>query len=185
MCSVIMFYYFWLEKVSMVPIPIISLFVTQIRWVLVGLTKGGLSVGRRPKILRNVLRRLGNETRQCQAGVECHVSGHQFLVSLRATLILGWMSVSDGKNDPVSGVDNTPFMGLTSKPGAFTLPVMTYLTVSMVTVPCTKCIKRLCKQQYSLHTSGASELGPSRRGAFYGLYLFFFSILFSPRKVST
>ncbi len=33
--------------------------------------------------------------------------------------------------------------------------------------------------------SVALFLGPSRRGAFYGLYLFFFSISFSPRKVST
>ncbi len=29
-----------------------------------------------------------------------------------------------------------------------------------------------------------NELGPSRRGTFYGLYMFLFSILFRPRKVS-
>ncbi len=34
-------------------------------------------------------------------------------------------------------------------------------------------------------TNCLSLLGPSPRGAFYGLYPFFFSISFSPRKVST
>ena len=73
--------------------------------------KGGLSVGRRLEILRNVRRRLGNKTVSVglKWSVKCRAIKSE--CRCRATLILGWMSVSDGKNGSVSGVENTPFMG--------------------------------------------------------------------------
>ncbi len=75
-----------------------------------------MSVGRRLEILRNVWRRLGNEivSVRLKWSVKCRVteSGCQCW----ATLILGLMSVSDGKNGPVSGVGNTPFMGPKFRP---------------------------------------------------------------------
>ena len=73
--------------------------------------KGGLSVGRRPEILHNVRRRLGNETVcvELKWSVKCRVTISE--CRCQATLIFGWMSVSNGKNGPVSGVGNTPFRG--------------------------------------------------------------------------
>ncbi len=78
---------------------------------LKGPVKGGLSVRRRLKILHNVWRRLGNETVSVglKWSVKCRVTNYE--CGCRATLILGRMSVSDGKKGPVSGVGNTPFMG--------------------------------------------------------------------------
>ena len=73
--------------------------------------KGGLSGGRWPKVLRNVWRRLGNET--VSVGLKWRVKcrGTKSECQCRATLVLGWMLVSDGKNGTVSSVGNTPFMG--------------------------------------------------------------------------
>ncbi len=69
---------------------------------ITGLMKGDLNVGRRLEILRNVRRRLGYET------VYEAVGGQKE----RMSKLLGQsMSVSDGKNDPVSDVRNTPFVG--------------------------------------------------------------------------
>ena len=81
------------------------------RGLFIGLMKGGLSVGCRLKILHNVRRRLGNETVSVglKWSVKCRISNSE--CQCRPTLILGWMSVPDGKNGLVSGVGNTPFMG--------------------------------------------------------------------------
>ena len=91
-------------------------FDTSVNFLLVptvelGPKKGSLSVWRRLKILRNVRRRLGNDTVSVglKCSVKCWVTNAECWC--RATLILGWMSVTDGKNGPVSGVGNTPFMG--------------------------------------------------------------------------
>ena len=75
--------------------------------------KGGLKVGCRLEILCNVRSRLGNETVSVglKWGVKCRATKSE--CRCRATLILGCMSVSDGKNGSVSDVWNTPFMGPT------------------------------------------------------------------------
>ncbi len=54
---------------------------------------------------------LGKRSVGCRAdwSVECRASNSECRCQL--TLILVWMSVSDGKNGLVSGVGNTPFMG--------------------------------------------------------------------------
>ncbi len=79
----------------------------------IGPMKGGLSVGRRLEILRNVRRRLENETVSVRHkwSVECWVTNAECrCLATLIMLILGWMSVSNGINGPVSGVRNTPFM---------------------------------------------------------------------------
>ncbi len=77
---------------------------------IIGPMKGGLSVGCWPEILLDVRHRLGYETVGVglKSSVKCRVANPE--CRCRATLILGWMSVLDGKNGPVSSVGNTPFM---------------------------------------------------------------------------
>ncbi len=80
---------------------------------LLGPMKGGLSVGRRPEILRNVRRQLGNDTVSVELKWSVKCQGTKSECRCRATLVLGCMSVSDEKNGTVSVVGNTPFMGPT------------------------------------------------------------------------
>ena len=62
--------------------------------------KGGLNVRCRLEILGNVWCRFGNESVGLKWGVECRTDN--FECRCRPKLILVWMSVSDGKNGPVS-----------------------------------------------------------------------------------
>ncbi len=61
----------------------------------IGPMKGGLSVGHRLEILRNVRRRLGNETVSVGAEVECQVSGYQIWVLVSGNINFG-LNVSVG-----------------------------------------------------------------------------------------
>ncbi len=99
--------------------------------------KGGLSVGRRLAILRNVRRQLGNETVTVgpKWSVKCRVTNSE--CRCQATLVLDLMSVSDGKNCPVSDVGNTPFMGpsiVTLTPSCY--PALWYLSVKRGKIVC-------------------------------------------------
>ena len=80
-------------------------------FTIIGPMKGGLSVRRRLEILHNVRRRLKNETVSVGLKWSVKCRGTKSVCRCRATLILGRMSVSDGKNDSVLHVGNTPFMG--------------------------------------------------------------------------
>ena len=83
-----------------------------LKWIYINRAhEGDLCVGCRLEIFRNVRRRLGSESVQCRAegSVQCRASNSE--CRCRPTLILVWMSVSAGENEPVSGVGNTPFMG--------------------------------------------------------------------------
>ncbi len=100
-----------------------------------GPIKGGLNVGGRLEFFGNVQCQLGNKNVSVGVkwSVECRADNSEcpwerILVPqqtfngmrCRPTLILVWMSVSDWKNGPVSGVGNTPFMG-PKKPCAWAL----------------------------------------------------------------
>ncbi len=63
--------------------------IELLAWSLIGLMKGGLSVGRRPEILHNVRRRLGNETVcvELKWSVKCRVTNSE--CQCQATLIFG------------------------------------------------------------------------------------------------
>ena len=66
--------------------------------------EGGLSVGVDPKFCRKVWHQLRNETFSAglKCSVKCQVTNSE--CQCRATLILGWISVSDGTNGPVSEI---------------------------------------------------------------------------------
>ncbi len=117
--------------------------------------KGGLSVGRQLEILRNVPCRLGNKT--VSVGLKWSVKCRAYKSECRcqATLIFGWMSVSDGKNGSVSGVRNTPFMGpitqckvMCYKVYEYNLCCHPYLTIMIIIFLSLATISNNCKPTF-------------------------------------